>query len=112
MCSVPVVPRARTTIVLLPEPELLELLLLELLLLELLELPPCEVQVSIPIQLSLFSQPQPLVWLLHIGYGVPYQLQTWPPPELLDELLEELLDELPPASVCPLLVHSVGPTQL
>ena len=32
--------------------------------------------------------------------------------ELLDELLVELLVELPPLSDCPLLVHSVGPTQL
>lgn len=53
--------------------ELEELLELEL---ELLELPPWELHVLTPIQLWLFSQPQPSVWLLHIGYEVPYQLQV------------------------------------
>ncbi len=62
-------------------------------------------QVLAPIQLWLFSQPQPLSWLTHSGRISPYQLHTWHAPpdelELLDELdelefeLEELeLDEL------------------
>ena len=58
-------------------------------------------QVLIPIQLWLFSHPQPLVWFWHIGRTSPYQLHTQaPPPELLDELelleeeLLELLEEL------------------
>ena len=55
----------------------------------------CELQVDGAIQLRLFSQPQPLCVVSHIGYEVPYQLQVPPPPdELLDELLELELDEL------------------
>lgn len=54
-------------------------------------------QVLAPIQLWLFSQPQPLSWFAHRGRISPYQLHTWhaPPDEL--ELLDELeleLDEL------------------
>lgn len=114
----------------LPEDELLdELELLELDELELLDVEPPQLfttpplpdwllQVLAPIQLWLFSQPQPLFWLLHTGYMLPYQLHCalQVPPlddeELEDELLEldeellledelleldeELLDEEPP----------------
>ena len=119
--SSPTVPLIRTVTLLLPLPELEELLELdeleldELLDLDELELdddafpqsptgppsPHWSLQVSMPMQLWLFSQPQPLVWFWHIGRTSPYQLHTQaPPPELLDELelleeeLLELLEEL------------------
>ncbi len=36
--------------------------------------PPWLLQVWLPIQLALLSQPQPVVWFWHIGYVAPYQL--------------------------------------
>lgn len=60
-------------------------------------LPHWSLQVFSPIQLWLFSQPQPLVWLLQIGWTAPYQLQTQasvPPDELDEDELELLLLEL------------------
>ncbi len=67
-------------------------------------------------QLWLFSQPQPLSWLSHNWYKVPYQLHCWPvvPSSLEEELsllelslldqLEEL-EEVPPVQTSP---DSVG----
>jgi len=69
--------------------------------------PNCSSQVSIPIQLWFFSQPQPLLWLSHSAYSPSsnhWHTSAQLPPELLDEellelelefdeLLEELLEE-------------------
>ena len=51
------------------------------------------------IQLLLFSQPQPLVVVVHSGKSEPYQLHCWPLAVLLEteldlELATELISEL------------------